>query len=294
MVSKVAPHFDEIIALVASGMSIPKVLKTNPSFPCVHTWKCYVYDERFPGRRKALEEAQSVTSHFGRSARHFDEILKLVEVGMTIGEALASDPKFPLRSIFRRYVKARPDLDRRLNEAKPNRSKIAFHFDEVRKRVDRGESVSSALAALPIKASLTCLKGFAEKSVDRQKWIEGLKAARARRSSDIRTPALVRNDKREHQFTRALYSNDLYRTVAAAVPKFIEGTIRDDVITDVIVAILSGKLDEGEIGKKVKKLSAKYFQEDRFKHRSIYAPFLPGAEDSIVDHVCDDLQNWGL
>lgn len=293
MVSKVASYFDEIIALVDSGMSIPKILKANPHFPCVHTWKSYAYDERFPERRKALEAAQARGSSFGRSARYADEIVRLVEGGMTIGAALASNPKFPTRSKFRLYTLAHPDLERRLEEAKPNRSKIAPHFEEVRRRVDRGETITSALAALPIDVTLCPLVRWVSKDAERREWYQGLKVARTRRVSNCKTPALLRKDKREHQFVRSLYSNELYRKVAAAIPKKFDQTIREDVITDVIVAILSGKMNESDITTKgLNKISRPYFDKQRFEGRSINAPVFRGGEDTILDLAGDDICNW--
>jgi hypothetical protein len=295
MTSKVEPHFDAIVALVADGVSVPKALKSRPEFPILATWKSYVYDARFPERRRRLEKAQSAGSLEGRSARYAEEIISLVKEGRTIGAALAANPKFPHPSKFRLYVIAHPELEQRLEAAKPNRSKMAPYFDEVRKRVDRGQSIVDALDALPNKPSKTCFRQFAGKSLEREQWLIGLKEIRSRRSSDFRTAPLVRNDKREQQLSRVLYSNDLYQRIAASVPKHIEASIRDDVITDVIVAVLSRKIGEDEIGAKVKQCSARYFREDRFRHRSLYAETFDDGTTTLLDtHSADNIQDWGL
>ncbi|QOZ17437.1 hypothetical protein XI02_22285 [Bradyrhizobium sp. CCBAU 21365] len=292
MVSKVAQYFDEIIALVGSGMSIPRILKANPHFPCVHTWKCYVYDSRFPERRKRLEEAQDSGSQLGRCARYADEIIALVAGGKTIGQALASNPKFPCRSKFRIYMLAHPDLEQRLEEAKPNRSRIRPYFDEVKRRIDRGETIGSAVAALPVDMTPIVLSAWVKKDPERLRWYESLRACRADRASAVKIAPLVRNDRREHQFKRTLFSNDLYRKVAAAVPNRLD-TFREDVITDVIVAILSGKLDKDDItAKALNKIAKPYFDKARFEGRSLTAPVFRGGEDTILDHYDAD-DNWG-
>lgn len=292
MGSKVAPYFDEIIALVDRGMSIPKILKNNPHFPCIHTWKSYVYDDRFPERRQRLEQAQQSGSQFGRCAKYADEIVALVAGGKTIGQALATNPRFPCRSKFRIYVLEHPELERRLEEAKPNRSRIRPFFDEVKRRIDRGETIGSAVAALPVDMTPIVLSAWVKKDPERLRWYERLRRLRADRASAMKTAALVRNDRRDHQFKRALFSNELYRKVAASVPMRLD-TFREDVITDVIVAVLSGKLDEGAItAKALNRIAKPYFDKARFEGRSLTAPVYRGGEDTILDHYDAD-DNWG-
>lgn len=296
MSSKVEPYFDEIIALVADGVSVASALKRRPEYPALATWKLYAFDKRFPDRRRRLEEAQAQGSSEGRSARYAEEIIALVESGKTIGEALASNPNYPARSKFRLYTLKHPEIEKRLDAAQRKRSIAAPVFDAVVHDVSLGKSVTKALAELPRQVSMTALQRLLHNNPERAKALRLARYSASRivrdRQATPRTPPLVRRDKRDHQFDRALYSNELYRTVDAAVPKHIESTIREDVVADIIVAILSEEITADEIGVRVKKLSAGYFKADRFRNPSLDAPAMPGAKMTIADTACPDLAEW--
>lgn len=296
MASKVEPYFDEIVALVAGGLSIPKALASKPEFPKMQTFKWYAYHADHPERALRVAEAQAMRSTAARSERYADEIIALVESGKTIGEALASNPNYPSRSKFRLYTLKHPEIEQRLDAAQRKRSIAAPVFDAVVHDVSLGKSVTRALAELPQQISRTALRRLVINDPARAKALRLARYSASRivrdRQATPRTPPLVRLDKRDHQFDRALYSNELYLMVDAAVPKHIESTIREDVVADIIVAILSEEITADEIGAKVKKLSAGYFKADRFRNQSLHAPAIPGSRVTIAETACPDLSEW--
>ncbi|MEZ0061423.1 hypothetical protein ABIF26_006966 [Bradyrhizobium elkanii] len=262
MVSKVELYFDEIIALVATGMSIPKILKANPHFPCVHTWKSYVYDDRFPERRKKLEEAQSCTAHSARAARHFGDVLKLLQSGMTVGEALASDPKFPLPARFREYLRANPPLRRKFREARLHRrSKLTPEtFAEMLGLIRRGISMARAMRRISVPVTDICLRQYVKR---RPSSLEQLRQAldiarhsrqqaqRLRRSGPVYA---------EHQHRSSLLSCDLYRKVTDSIPSVGDPDIREDIISDMLVSLLSGQATEDRLRQQFYKSKRRYFE----------------------------------
>lgn len=294
MTSKVEPIFDEIVALVADGVSVASALKRRPEYPALATWKLYAFDKRFPDRRRRLEEAQAQGSSEGRSARYAEEIIALVEGGKTIGEALASNPNYPARSKFRLYTLKHPEIEKRLDAAQRKRSIAAPVFDAVVHDVSLGKSVTKALAALPQQVSRTAMLRLLHNDPSRAK---ALRLARysasriVRERQEARTRPMV-----EHLHRQALLANDLYRRVSKAMPTRYDPERHDDVLSDCIVALLSGEITDAEIGQAAKQRNAHYWAtEDRFRNSSLDQKV--GSDDDemlLIDAVSgDDVAHWG-
>lgn len=294
MTSKVEPYFDEIIALVADGVPVAAALRQRPEYPALATWKLYAFDKRFPDRRRRLENAQVQGSSDGRSARYADEIIALVESGKTIGDALASNPNYPARSKFRLYVLKHPAIERRLDDAKRKRSIAAPVFDTVVADVSLGKSVAKALAALPQQVSKTAMQRLLHNDPERAK---ALRLARysasriVRRRQEARTRPVV-----DHLHRQALLANDLYQRVSRAMPKRYDSDRYDDVLSDCMVALLSGEITEDDIGQTAKHRDAHYWaNEDRFRNSSLDQKVGSGAGEMLLIDVIsgDDVAHWG-
>lgn len=75
-----------------------------------------------------------------------------------------------------------------------------------------------------------------------------------------------------------LYQNAIYAAAHAAVPRGLPSDIRDDVISEIVVAVLCGDILESEIAASAKRfVTAFYRQFDRFKTISLDAP-IPGTD----------------
>lgn len=294
MTSKVEPFFDEIVALVAGGMSVPVVLKLRPEYPILATWKSYAYDNRFPDRRHRLEAAQAQGSSEGRSARYAEEIVSLVEGGMTIGEALSSNPKYPHRSKFRLYVLKHPELDDRINRAQPKRSKMTPAFDKVVRDVSLGKPVVKALACLPDQLSETCLRRFVQNNPEQARRLRLARFAASRVVRKSKQPAA--KPAVEYRHRGALRANELYRRVSKLVPTKFDPDRREDIISDCILAVLSGKAADTDIAGEIKLRNKYYWEtEDRCRNQSLdQNVYSDDDEMLLIDALrTDDVAHWG-
>lgn len=64
---------------------------------------------------------------------------------------------------------------------------------------------------------------------------------------DPRTPGLVPWGGQRRETVNATFRNDLYKRAFAAIPRGIAADLRDDMISDIVVAVLDGSLAEDRI-----------------------------------------------
>ncbi|MGL3208298.1 hypothetical protein [Bradyrhizobium sp. BR 1433] len=325
MANKVELYFDDIIALVASGMSVPEILKTNPRFPCLNTWKGFVYNDRFPHRRKRFEwaRAQSCRTPRGRSASHFDAIIALVAGGMQIKAACRSRPEFPNWPAFKQFLRKHPDYRQRLNDARPKKvvgeARARVKFAEILSLIEGGRSINSACsmcgvdspslyrmmrsddsgtaqfnAAIAAREAGPSALGAGRFKKRKRRWTEAdfqealevircttetsvesalqsplmpksvvykwalkttARSEALRNALDSRPIAAHRRSVakgprpvyRQDVLRTGLLANEVYRQASASVPARLDRDFRDDLISEIVIGVLSGELRQEEV-----------------------------------------------
>lgn len=107
---------------------------------------------------------------------------------------------------------------------------------------------------------------------------EARQAARERRQED---PAL-------HLNTR-LAQNDLYRSANRAVSAGIPQAIRDDVIADIVLAVLEGELDAADISTRARSFVASYHRAARTYQTVSADQVIPGTDNlRIIDRLTNE------
>lgn len=100
-VFKPAPRIDEVLALIATGMSVKAVCGTDLRFPTTAQFNCRLQTD---AALRARFDAVCPRAGRGRpnleAHEHADESLGLIESGMSVRKACASDSRFSARESF--------------------------------------------------------------------------------------------------------------------------------------------------------------------------------------------------
>jgi hypothetical protein len=143
-------HIDAVLALIATGMAVKAACGSRRDFPSA---------AQFNGRLRTDTDLRArfnvACSRAGQSRpklsglQHADEMLKLIEGGMSVRQACASDPRFPSRDSFVAALRYNPDLELRYDLALARRerphSKALAAFDEIERRIIAGGAILQIL-----------------------------------------------------------------------------------------------------------------------------------------------------
>ncbi|KIZ41441.1 MULTISPECIES: hypothetical protein [Rhodopseudomonas] len=143
-------HLDAVLALIAGGMSVKAACRSKPHFPTAAQFNCRL---RTDPALRARFEAVCARAGQGRpnlgALDHADEILKLIEGGMSARRACASDSRFPSRGSFVAALRYNPDLELRYDLALARRerphAKALAAFDEIERRIIAGGAILQIL-----------------------------------------------------------------------------------------------------------------------------------------------------
>jgi hypothetical protein len=312
----IATHFDEILAMVAAGHPLERVLRSDPKFPSKPGFQCFLKHPKHPDRRQRLKAAQSqgkehpVPTTF-YSEEHFDHSLNVIE---------GSDQKIRLRDLrieggpsYRTLcvrAEREPEFAARLKAAQGQRRRGGGHHKYFE------ENYNNAISLIK-KTSLAFYKRVARDRglpCTRTVWVNTTKnhefrtrygaAVEVAVSSELRrsrTERLARKQewraKKHAQHPKtALLSNDLYQRVNATIPKGLEPETREDVISDVILAVLSGEIGDHEIATRCAEFVKRHNRNfSPYETTSLDAPIFDGPKSSnMLDHLTTDpVAYWG-
>ena len=292
MTSKVEQHFAAILALVADGMSIKAALRSRPEFPMKATWKSYAYDNRFPERRERAEAANAA-GKAARAARGFtlqhytndqyERSLQIISDNFgtpMIKLNLAGGPGHTML-----YMRSKRDaaFAERFKIAKTGRHRAIRQCIYSDDDYDRAVLLIKQIGVTAYRN--TEPEGLPHHSVV---WRRGLNDPAFARRYQAAT-AVSQAPQRGEKSRSALLSNDLYAQVNRAVSKTLDPDAREDVISDIVEAVLAGRVSETEIAAKCTEFVTAHNRSfSKYRNRSIDAPIIDGRALNILDRLTTD------
>lgn len=338
-----ATYFEEICAQIASGIPQQDVLASNPEYPSKSALWFYA---KKTGQR---ERFRSRTSTAGRSERHFDAIVAAIGTGLTIDEAIESDPRFPARQSIFRYLRAHPHqqhrFDAALREGKLNRlesAKALRHFDTILDRIRGGATEVEACDGI---VAIHNFRFFVSRTPAARKALEEAREERERGPNALNRGVSKKFDEADFQFVLdrirsqpdtpiqsilddlpegmpsrgAIYHRirdsisfrdrfaeaarnrpknrtkrvDLFAVVSKHVPKHLDRTARDDIISEIVLAVLTGEIAQDDIAKSVKEFVKRHNKRfSPWEFASLDAQIGDDSDFSLGDMATSKNEVW--
>jgi hypothetical protein len=143
-------HVDAVLALIATGMSVKAACQSQPYFPTAAQFNCRLRtDADLRARFNAVCPRAGQSCPNTAALQHADEILKLIEGGMSVRRACASDSRFPTRLSFVAALRYAPALELRYDLAMVRRerphAKALAVFDDIERRIIAGAGILEVL-----------------------------------------------------------------------------------------------------------------------------------------------------
>jgi hypothetical protein len=301
MASKVEQHFDAICELVASGVTIRDALASRPEFPAHPTFKCYAYHVDHPNRRKQLaaaqENAKLTRSKAYRPTRHteaqYDRCLKIIS---------ESDPSVPVRDLdyedgpgytglFARG-KLDPEFQKRFDAAKSASGRVwggrqATYSDN---DYDRAVALIKQIGLVRYN-SLREEVGLPHHCMLHRRSHADHAYGRRYRS----VTAIMHREAASENHKSSLLADSLYGRVNKSVSRVIDPDARQDIVSDIVTAVLSGVITEEEIESRCVEYVASHNRRfNRFKCASMDAPIYDHSSFNLLDRLTTDpAESWG-
>lgn len=293
-------HADEILTLMASGRSLRDICALDPRFPHRQAFaRALDWD---PVRRARYDAAiRKWSAPHARSLIHFDEIERRIIAGGAIVDVLASGDTFPESRSWYMFLKAHPDYDARYRaafrarEAGPNaRGIVPKYSDRELQRAAADLLMSDKRYAsighvVPEGPHTRTIMEARARSPELRAAVEHaivVRRARLGLSGPRFNPAAATASMAPDQTCRLKVwsSNEIWRLAAAALPKTLDRDTRDDVIADIAMEVLEGKLSPHLIGKRAGEfLRAHNKKFSTFTTRSLDAPLTSDSTMTLLD-----------
>jgi hypothetical protein len=297
-----AKYFEQIIALIGSGMSVATACAQDPAFPHPDTF--YNLCIRSPAKNERLRCALALRESLVRQRlgkfceSDFDAALQAIRTctGASVAEVL----KWPLpqqHTLLKRCARDPAFAER-------YRSAIAAREDP---RLHRTEAYNRALdliEANPLAAIKPLLKGSESRlpSLAALNW-------RIRRDPELSARAGVMRLQRRHSrqklrakpvfqtdlLASALATDRFYAAARFAAPKYLDPADRDDVISEMVLAMISGDLSIDEARRSGKEFARRFLRpQNRPKYSSLDEPVFAdeGRSIAFVDTFTSDHWNF--
>lgn len=285
-------NFDRVLCLIRQGARVETLFRNKDLKIGSVTSLCAMLKSR-PDLSKQYDQAiksRSVRtcSAQGRIVEQFDAVLERIEAGEGIQKLLLGT--FGHTPAFYRLLAARPDLDRRYRRAMRRREagskaigkSARFSDHEVEAAIDRvvgmsprGDGALYAQRTHQEGPTLEALKTRVSKNVDLDR---RLSVALAERKQHVSASPLK----------RSIRQNQFYAVALAAMPKGLDPDIKDDVISDLVLAMLEGDITIEEVAMQAKEFIAQHFR--RFSSRQYASLDQPVFEDGapLIDTLTAD------
>jgi hypothetical protein len=255
-----AKYFDVIVALVAGGMQIKAAVTSRPDFPKYPAFKKFVANH--PDYRAQLDAVRPQLVGSELLKANFDQFLAAIKSGASINAACAS-VNVSCTSLYWLVE---------------NDTSLKFRFAQAISEREAGSNATGAkLRAVPrrrwseadFEEAVAAIRDTRETSVEAvlrpplmpkqmvYKWAVGhaLRTELLRAALDSRPIAKHRRTVakgptpiyRKEVLRTGLFQNDLFRQANAAVRMTIDPILRDDMISEIVEAVLSGSITHDEI-----------------------------------------------
>ena len=224
-----------------------------------------------------------------KSEKHFDAIIALIRGGMTGAAACASDPDFPSYRTLTEWATKHGRKDaisaawRQREKSDGARLKtnekyspaqwqaVLDVFEQNPRKSQRDLDAILTAAALP---SRRLIQHKRQRDADfdaRFKAVANIKRKRAGRP-DPAPPAPVY---RSHELRRLLMADPIFAAAARAVPRKFDPDVRDDLISEIALGLIEGRLITDQIGYDT---VGETLKKMRFRFDSLDSPAIDGDD----------------
>lgn len=268
-------YIDAVLNLVAGGMSVKAACRSQPHFPTAAQFNCRLRtDPDLRARFNAVcpRAGQSIPN-LG-ALEHADEILRLIESGMSVRQACARSPRYPTRHAFVAALKYNSEFELRYDLALARRerphAKALATFDEVERHLIGGSGILTILNS--DRSRFPDYNSFSRFLQAYPEFDARYRAAGRARQAGLNAlnhgPAFSVFETRRASAAKLLSnnrnSNELWLRAVSALPANLDRYTRDDLASSLVVSILDGSIDVEMIKKEAKRLvtthnNQKYF-----------------------------------
>lgn len=285
---KCEEHFESILMALRGGLSTSQALKSNPDFPN-HNCLC-AYMRKNPHQRfrmdQAVKASKEVREQLAVAKRHLVEILDRIAGGMT--EAQACEGIVAVHN-FRGYVDRNPDARLALDKAREERESSARARYRRKLRTYTEENYDAVLAAVRAAKGKSIRKVFDELPSS----LPGRQLIYTRVKRDPTFAARFGEACRGRDTKVANHSGDLLARIEKLVPKHLDPAARADIVGDIVMAVLSGEIDQSDIAKSVKEFTKRFNKKfSPYEFASLDKPLGEDSDTTMGELATSNAEVW--
>lgn len=255
--------FDAVLAFVAAGEPVKAACRRPgmPSQPAVNRFL-----NRHPELKPAWRAAQGKRAGAGLAEEHFEAAIAEVEAGEKVVDVTAR-PGRPSMTVISERCRNDPVFARRWSEAmgsRPGARVSAERFDAVLDVLASGRGTLRGSTGQRL-VSQNALNRERRQNPNFAARLGAIYIPRGFLSpEDRQARAAARRNHvapfaHREAMTRALRSEEVYAIAHAAVPRGLDPFMRDDVVSEVVVGILSGEIRPEDAGAAARRFAGAYF-----------------------------------
>lgn len=281
-------HFDAILMAVRSGLSVRQALASSSDFPRHNSLCAYLNNNPHQRFRLdgAVQASEAVRFQLEKAKQHFDEIIERIRSGASEEEACKG---IVAVHNFRGFVDRVPSAREALDNAREERERgphARYRRQLHRYSEDDYETVLAAIRAAKGKSIRKVFAGLPARLPGRQ-----LIYARVRRDPNF--AARFGEACRGRQTKVATTSGDLASIVERHVPKHLDLTARDDIKAEIIMAVLTGEIEQADIAKSVKEFTKRHNRKfSPWEFASLDKPLGDDGDFSLGDMATSNAEVW--
>lgn len=285
---KCEEHFDSILMAIRGGLSTRQALASNPDFPN-HNCLC-AYLRKYPHQRFRLDEAvragAEASQQIAIAKRHLIEILDRIAGGMT--EAQACEGIVAVHN-FRGYVDRNPDARIALDRAREERERSGRSRMRRRLRTYTEQDYESVLSAIRSARGKSIRRVFDALPAD----LPGRHTVYQRVKRDPAFAARFGEACRGRKTKVAKTSGDLASIIEKLVPKHLDPAARDDIKSEICLAVLTGEIAQADIAKSVKEFTKRHNKNfSAWEFASLDKPLGDDSDFSLGDMATSNAEVW--
>jgi hypothetical protein len=281
-------HFNAILRAVETGLTVSAALQSNSSFPN-HNCFC-AYLRKNPHQRfrldGAIQASEAIRLQREKARKYFDEIVEAIRNGAT--EVEACEGIVAVHN-FRGYVDRNPDARKALDEAREARENSAGARYRRRLHTYTEQNYDAVLAAIRAAKGKSIRKVFAVLPEE----LPGRQLIYARVRRDPTFAARFGEACRGRDTKVATTSGDLVARIEKLVPKHLDPAARDDIAADIVMAVLTGEIDQSDIAKSVKEYTKRFNKKfSSWEFASLDKPLGDDSDTTLGDMATSNSEMW--
>ncbi|MBR0945961.1 hypothetical protein [Bradyrhizobium liaoningense] len=246
-----------------------------------------------------IDEAAPADSNVGMrkstSSVHFEAIVALVESGLSVPAACASNPAFPRAPTFITFCHRTAERRARLAAAVAVRESAST--TAVRRRAISADDFEAALKAIAENPTVPVGRILvhplpSQNSVQKRC---GADPAFAARFAAVIAERRAKTTKRRQTYqadllSRSLSSNEFYAAADRAVPRYFDPADREDIVANLVFALIEGQISVDEVSGRVREFTTAFYRQATFPRcASLDAETDDDGESSMLSSLSADI-----